>query len=822
MDQKIKILHLEDSLKDSELILSVIESGGIFNDYFLADNEKDFNDILETENIDIILSDYSLPNYNGIEALKAVRENYAQIPFIFISGIIGEDVAINAMLNGATDYVFKNKMDRLVPAIKRALNEHELEIKRKQAEINLKEKNEQIEAQNEKYIQINKELVFQNEEKEKRAAELIIANKELAFQNEEKEKRAAELIIANKELIFQNKEKEKRAAELIIANKELAFQNEEKEKRAAELIIANKELIFQNEEKEKRAAELIIADKELDFQHEEKGKRASELIIANKELLFQNEEKEKRAEELVIADKELLFQNEEKEKRASELIIADKELVYQNEEKEKRASELIIADKELDFQQMEKGKRAEELIIANKELTFQNKEKEKRAAELIVANKELAYQNEEKEKRAAELIIANKELVFQNDEKEQRAKEYSTLNKVLTESLNQIQDINNELIISKNKAEESDKLKSAFLANMSHEIRTPLNAIMGFSGFLVEPDLSKENLEDFVQIINANSRQLLSIISDIMDFSKMEAGQFTIDSEIVNINRLLTDLFVTYKKIVDLKKLDLEYSFDRPNELIQIKTDGNRIKQVICNLLNNAIKFTKEGKIEFGYKIKNNFIEFYVKDTGIGIDQANQTLVFERFRQVDAAKNQINSGNGLGLSISKALVEKLGGKITVDSKLGMGSVFLFTIPYINETQNSAASEFIAKSEKCNWDGKTILLVEDEVNNHAYAQQLLKATKVNVIHAWDGSEAVELVKSHPDISLVLMDIKMPVMDGYEATRLIKQIRPELPVIAQTAYALSQERKQALEAGCDNYITKPIDRELFMKLLNSFLS
>jgi len=640
--------------------------------------------------------------------------------------------------------------------------------------------------------------------------------------NNSQQEKTVRLFNVDKELIFQNEEKKKRAAELIVANKELLFQNKEKEKRAAELIIANKELLFQNEEKEKRAAELIVANKELLFQNKEKEKRAAELIIANKELLFQNEEKEKRAAELIVANKELAYQNKEKEKRAAELIIADKELIYQNEEKEKRASELIIADKELDFQHEEKEKRASELIIADKELGFQNEEKGKRAKELIIANKELVFQNQEKEKRAAELIIANKELVFQNEEKEQRAKEYSTLNKVLTESLNQIQNINNELIISKNKAEESDKLKSAFLANMSHEIRTPLNAIMGFSGFLVEPDLSKENLKDFVQIINANSRQLLSIISDIMDFSKMEAGRFTIDSEIVNINELLTDLFVTYKKIVDMKKLNLEYSFDCPNELLQIKTDGNRIKQVICNLLNNAIKFTKEGKIEFGYKMKENFIEFYVKDSGIGIDLVNQTLVFERFRQVDAAKNQINSGNGLGLSISKALVEKLGGNITVDSKLGLGSVFLFTIPYKNETENSTASVLVSEPEKCNWDGKTILLVEDEVNNYAYAEQLLKATKVNLLHAWDGSEAVGLVKSHPDISLALMDIKMPVMDGYEATRLIKHMRPELPIIAQTAYALSKEREQALEAGCDAYITKPIDKELFMKLLNSFLT
>jgi len=223
MKNRIRILHLEDSNEDSELINSIIENGGIEYECFRADCEKDYVYILEHENIDLILSDYSLPGYNGNEALKVAHERYSHIPFIFVSGKIGEDAAITSMLNGATDYVLKNKLERLVPAIKRALLEYETESKREQAEVNLLEKNELIEAQNEKHIQINKKLAFQNEEKGKRAAELVIADKELIFQTVEKEKRAAELIIANKELLFQNREKEKRADELIIANKELAY-----------------------------------------------------------------------------------------------------------------------------------------------------------------------------------------------------------------------------------------------------------------------------------------------------------------------------------------------------------------------------------------------------------------------------------------------------------------------------------------------------------------------------------------------------------------------------------------------------------------------
>jgi signal transduction histidine kinase/CheY-like chemotaxis protein len=640
MNNKIGILHLEDSFKDSEIINATIESAKIEYNYFLADCEKDFLNFLETENIHLILSDYNLPDYDGNEALRVAREKYPHIPFIFVSGKIMEGVAIEKMLNGATDYVFKNNLERLTPAIKRALNDYELEIKRKQVEISLQEKKEIIKAQSGKYIQINKELDFQNEEKEKRAAELIIANKELAYQNREKEKRADELFIANKELIYQNEEKEKRAAELIIANKELLFQNNEKEKRAAELNVANKELAFQNREKEKRA---------------------DELIIANKELLFQNEEKEKRAAELNIANKELAFQNREKEKRA------------------------------------------DELIIANKELAFQNREKEKRADELIIANKELLFQNEEKENRAAELIVANKELAFQNREKEKRA---------------------DELIIAKDKAEESDRLKSAFLANMSHEIRTPMNGILGFVELLKEPELTGELQHEYIGIIQKSGTRMMNIISDIMSISKIESGHMGISISEMNINEKLKELHTFFKPEAEQKGLQIFLKNSLGSVKTIVKTDRDKVSAILTNLIKNAIKFTNKGSIEFGVILRDKAcdcrdkaydcrdkaclvsttttssttdsvsepveLEFYVKDTGIGIAPEKLEMIFERFRQGSESLNKKYEGAGLGLSISKAFVEMLGGKIWIEkapapeatdsNRDGKGTTIYFTIP----------------------------------------------------------------------------------------------------------------------------------------------
>ena len=425
-------------------------------------------------------------------------------------------------------------------------------------------------------------------------------------------------------------------------------------------------------------------------------------------------------------------------------------------------------------------------------------------------------------KNSIELNKANKELAYQNVEKGKRAAEYDILNEELKDSISQIRKINLELYSAKEKAEESDMLKSMFLANMSHEIRTPMNAIMGFSDLLLEKGLSKAKTGKYVEIIHSSSLQLLTVISDILDISKIEAGQIHFSSDLIDINKLMNQLFQTYKKSGKLKNNRLRCTCEKPKDTVQTMSDGNRIKQVLCNLLDNAIKFTNDGAIEMGYKMVGNFIEFYVKDTGIGISQDNHELVFQRFRQVDATDNRINGGNGLGLSISKALVEKLGGTIHIKSNLGKGSEICFTIPITNSNlinMDELFETFLTPLFVS--EGKTILIAEDEINSYAYFEEILRASKVKIIHAWNGNEAVEAVKNDSNISLVLMDIKMRDMNGYEALRVIKKNRPELPVIAQTAYAMSLDKTQSLQAGFDNYISKPIARDSLIELITGYL-
>jgi signal transduction histidine kinase len=532
MNEKIKILHLEDSLKDSELIQSIIESGEIGNEYFLADNEKDFINILETENVDIILSDYKLPGYNGNEALKVAREKYPAIPFIFVSGAMGEDAAIDSMLNGATDYVLKNKLERLVPAIKRALHEYELESKRKQ----------------------------------------------------------------------------------------------------------------------------------------------------------------------------------------------------------------MVQD-------------------------------------LIIANKELAFQNEEKEKRAAELIIA------------------------------------------KERAEESDNLKTAFLQNMSHEIRTPLNGIIGFSRLLNVEYISKDDIKEFTAMISLSGKRLLEIVNNVLDIARIQTGQVNIEQKPIIISSLFSDLKNFFSQLAKVKNISLKFHI--PSGRYQaIYSDEAKLFQILTNLINNALKFTKSGNIDLGYEKKDNAIQFYVKDTGIGIPPEMYERIFDRFIQADQSLSRGYEGAGLGLAICKGLVELLGGRIWVESKINKGTTFFFTIPYTPETLPSQAeikySAIAVKPSK----GK-ILMVEDDWISFQYLNRLLENSDITVIHAENGEEAVELVRKTPDISLILMDIKMPVMDGIEATKLIKQIRPDLPIIAQTAYAYNEEKDKILSAGCDDYLSKPFEKEQLNAIINKYL-
>lgn len=368
-------------------------------------------------------------------------------------------------------------------------------------------------------------------------------------------------------------------------------------------------------------------------------------------------------------------------------------------------------------------------------------------------------------------------------------------------------------------AEEADRLKSAFLANMSHEIRTPMNAIISFSNFLKEPDIPAEQHEEYLNYILSSGQSLLNLINDIIDFSKIQAKQLNILETNCYINPLLEELYKLFEESrkAHNKNITLVVSIPDKEKNVALYTDPYRLKQIISNLLDNALKFTDSGSITFGYELQEEHILLFVKDTGIGIPEDKKEFVFKRFGKIEnMAKNL--GGTGLGLAISKHLTLLLNGKIWVESELGKGSQFYLKLPYNHslESMPAPAAPTIFTTYH-DWKGKNILIAEDEDLNFKVLQIALKKTHASILRANNGVEAVEIAKAESDIHLILMDIQMPMMDGYEAMQTIKKLKPELPIIAQTAFALLEEQQRCIDLGFNDYIAKPIDTtELFRKI------
>ena len=374
-----------------------------------------------------------------------------------------------------------------------------------------------------------------------------------------------------------------------------------------------------------------------------------------------------------------------------------------------------------------------------------------------------------------------------------------------------------ELIEAKDEAEKSNKLKDAFLQNMSHEIRTPLNAIVGFSNLLNESENTTQNtLKEYTSIIHNSSQQLLSIVTDVVTIAKIQTGQEKINYEPVDINDLIDQLYLLYLPTIQEKDLEFHFSKQITGDKLLILTDKTKLSQILTNLLNNAIKFTHHGSIEFKQEISEDKMWFYVKDTGIGIEKKLHELIFERFRQADIATHTQYGGTGLGLSISKSFAEMLGGSICVESELGQGAIFCLSIPYKPAQDDSYKKE--EEVVQLVTSALKILVVEDEINNYLLIKSILLDDKITIYHTANGLEALEFCRDNSDIDLVLMDIKMPVMDGVTAFNEIRKIRPNLPIIAQTAYALVDDKQKFLNIGFNNYISKPINKSELLEKIN----
>lgn len=414
----------------------------------------------------------------------------------------------------------------------------------------------------------------------------------------------------------------------------------------------------------------------------------------------------------------------------------------------------------------------------------------------------------------------------------------------LEKEIQQREQAEKELIVAKDQAEESDRLKSAFLANMSHEIRTPMNGILGFADLLKEPNLTGDQQQKYIGIIEKSGVRMLNIIDQIVDISKIEAGLMTSDIKETNINEQIEYIYTFFRPEAEAKGINLSYNNTLTNNAATIHTDREKVYAILTNLVKNAIKYTKKGTIELGYvlvdttkaiepiglssetgqhgkeaeAIPSSELQFYVKDTGIGIPKNRQEAIFERFIQADIEDRMAYQGAGLGLAITKAYVEMLDGKVWVESIEGEGSTFYFTLPYNTKSIKKVGEKSGFSSEPYNEIRKLkILIAEDEEISQMLIDNYIKNFGKEILKARTGQEAVEISRANPDIDLILMDIRMPYMDGYEATKQIRTFNKDVIIIAQTAYGLTGDREKAIKSGCNDYIAKPIKRKSLQALI-----
>ena len=767
MESKINILHLEDNPEDAELVQSALKRGNVNFEYFWVANERDYIHALENQKIDLILSDYHLPDYNGSEALLFAKDNFPHLPFIFLSGTMGEEVAVESLLNGATDYVLKNKMERLVSAINRAFKEAQEKIKLRKLERDLQRSEENFRRSISespfgiRIVSSDGNTVYAN-----RAFLDIYEFSSLEeFINTPAKDRYT------KESYFQHqKRKEKRFEGHEVFDYEISIVRKNGEIRHVKVL--RKEVLWN----ESIHYQVINQDITTQRDAEDKLRKLSKAV-------------EQSPEVICITDPDGIIE--------------------------------YVNPKTLELT----GYTEDELIGENPRIFSSGEKPKEEYAQLWKTIKSGNVWNGELHNKKK-----NGDFYWESAIISPIFDDLGSITHYLgiKEDITAKKQLLDELIAAKEKAEESERLKSAFLANMSHEIRTPMNGILGFAGLLKEPNLSGDEKQEFIEIIEKSGARMLNIIDQIVDISKIEAGLMEVHIRDTNINEQIEYIFKFFKSEIEGKGLKLIHNVSFPEKELIISTDKEKIYAILINLVKNAIKYSFEGTIEFGYNLvvinDRTTLQFFVKDTGIGIPKERQEAIFERFIQADIGDKRAYQGAGLGLSIAKAYVEMLGGKIWVESEEGHGSVFYFTIPYqiVPDEKIVTNNVFIEDEKLPKIKPIKILVVEDDEGASFFIKVLINKFCKEVLYAKNGIEAVEICRTNPDIDLVLMDIKMPVMNGYEATREIREFNKEVLIIAQTAYALTGDREKALDAGCNDYITKPFKKLKLNELIQKYFA
>lgn len=763
MEKEYRILIVEDLSSDAKL--AGLEIGSVLKNYEIKviETEEDFIQSLQVFDPHLIISDLYLPSFDALSVLKIVQEKSPNIPVIILTGSMDEATAVDCMKAGATDYIIKQHLKRLGQAVLNALEQSRIKLEKIETENELKKREEIY------------RFMFANNPQPMWIYDL----ETLAF------------LEVNQAAISHYGYSRKEFLSMTL-----------KDIRPPEDIPALLKDVELTKRKYNPAGE---------WRHLKKNGELIYVEIVSHSITFNNSKARHVLVKDITAQKkaiEALKFSEEKYRTIFENV---QDVFYQTN------TEGVIIDVSPSVKYFYEFPR-EELIGKSISAIYSNTEEREALLKTISEKGEVRdYPLRIKTKSGVTKFISiNAHLILDYEGKPHHI-DGSIRN--ITERI----DLFQKLFTAKEKAEESDRLKTAFLHNISHEIRTPLNAIIGFSGFLEQSELSPGERKEYLDIIFESNNQLLAIINDILIISTIEAGQVKIQELQFDLNEVMNNIYKNFKSDFKRKNLDYEMEIGNQGSGSIIISDENKLIHIISNLLSNALKFTHQGSVKFGYAVEDKFIEFFVEDTGIGISIEEQDRIFDSFYQIDNSISRVYGGTGLGLSISNAYIELLGGKIRIKSSLGKGTTFYFTIPYkkaVTDINKNLSNDF--REEISSIRTKTILVAEDEENNFALFCAMLRPRGYEIVRAKNGLEAIEMCQSNPNISLVLMDIKMPVKDGFEATSEIKKIKPGLPVIAQTACAHSSDKARALECGCVDYIAKPFKRNELIELVEKYIS
>jgi PAS domain S-box-containing protein len=878
MEGKLKILFNEDVKLDAELLWRELANNEIDFKKLLVDNRIDFIEGLKSFNPDLIISDYSIPQFTGMQALIIRNEISPLTPFILVTGSNNETVAVDCMKAGADDYILKDNLSRLAISVNNSIN--------------------RAKVLREKYI--TEELLRQSEEKYRS----IFENVQDVFYETAPD---GTILEASPSIEVLSRGQYKREELLGKSINDFYSHSEERnlfmEALKTKGSVTDFEIMLKNRDgslipcsvssKISFNAEGIpvkISGSMRDISERKKAERTLLDIIDNNPMSIQimdidgftlrvNQAFIKLFGSVPPPDFSMFSDIQLKEKGFTELLVRIKncevvqfpDMVFNPHDSLSEMPDCLAWIKAVGFALLDGNGKPEKIVLMHENIT-ERKQAEEKLRQSSVFNESLLktipfgmdivdeegnvlFLSENFKRLLGDEAIGKKCWEIYRDDKKQcsdcplfkgivlgetetyeshgvldnRIFEISHTGmmfdgkKALLEIFQDITDrkqSEEELIKAKDKAEEGDRLKTAFLHNISHEIRTPMNAIVGFSALLGEPDLDAHSRTEYIEVILQSSNHLLSIITDIIDISNIEANIVKIAKNEININSTLKTLCDQFLPVLTGKNLQLVCENRVPDSAALIITDSTKLKQIITNLLSNAVKYTDKGSVKLGCEVKDKFLEFHVSDTGIGISEEHHNKIFDRFYQVESSDNRLYEGTGLGLAISSAYVGLLGGKMWLLSEPGKGTTFNFTLPY----QNNVA-EFQTNIEKPVYYDLVfkkkikILVAEDVESNFLLISYFLQGANAELLRARTGREAVEQCLADRSIDLILMDIKMPDMDGYTAAKLIREANISIPIIAQTAYA--DDMNKAIDSGCSGFISKPFDKKGLLYKISEFI-